>query len=39
MKFSGIIFDFNGVLLWDRSLQEQTWRQFAEQLDGISLTS
>jgi beta-phosphoglucomutase-like phosphatase (HAD superfamily) len=39
MKFSGIIFDFNGVLWWDNSLQEQAWRQFAEQQFGISLMS
>lgn len=38
MGFSGVIFDFNGVLWWDRSLQEQAWRQFAEGQFGISLT-
>ncbi len=38
MKFSGIIFDFNGVLWWDRPLQEQAWRQFAAQQMGINLT-
>lgn len=25
----GVIFDFNGVLLWDSELQEQAWAQFA----------
>lgn len=25
----GVIFDFNGVLLWDTHLQEQAWSQFA----------
>ena len=39
MKFLGIIFDLNGVLLWDQALQEQAWRQFAEQERGITLTS
>ncbi len=39
MKFLGIIFDFNGVLLWDQALQELAWRQFAEQEMGITLTS
>lgn len=39
MKFSGIIFDFNGVLWWDRLIQEQAWSQFAEGQFGISLTS
>jgi HAD superfamily hydrolase (TIGR01509 family) len=39
MKFSGIIFDFNGVLWWDRLIQEQAWSQFAEGQLGISLTS
>jgi len=39
IKFLGIIFDFNGVLLWDQSLQELAWRQFAEQEMGITLTS
>ena len=38
MKFSGIIFDFNGVLWMDRSLQEQAWRQFAEGQFGFALT-
>lgn len=39
MKYLGIIFDFNGVLWWDKSLQEQAWSQFTEQWKGISLTS
>jgi len=38
VKYSGIIFDFNGVLWWDRSLQEQAWRQFSEGRFGISLS-
>ncbi len=38
MKYLRIIFDFNGVLWWDKHLQERAWRQFAEQWQGISLT-
>lgn len=38
MKFAGIIFDFNGVLLWDNELHEQTWRDMATQLRGYPLT-
>lgn len=30
-KLQGIIFDFNGVLLWDDALQRRSWRQFAAQ--------
>lgn len=28
----GVIFDFNGVLLWDAQLQEEAWAQFARTL-------
>ncbi|MFC1974863.1 HAD family hydrolase [Chloroflexota bacterium] len=35
MKFKGIIFDFNGVLLWDTHLQEQAWIQFSTEIRGI----
>ena len=38
MVYQGIIFDFNGVLLWDSQLQEQAWREFAREQFGISLT-
>jgi beta-phosphoglucomutase len=34
MKFKGIIFDFNGVLLWDSHLHVQAWQQFALKLRG-----
>lgn len=34
MKFKGIIFNFNGVLLWDSHLHEQAWQQFALKLRG-----
>ncbi len=30
--FSGLIFDFNGVLWWDESLQQRSWRAFAARL-------
>lgn len=32
MNYQGIIFDFNGVLLWDRHLHEQAWAEFARQV-------
>ena len=38
MTYLGIIFDFNGVLWWDSHLQEQSWREFARQQFGASLT-
>jgi beta-phosphoglucomutase-like phosphatase (HAD superfamily) len=31
-KYSGIIFDFNGVLLWDSTLHELTWNFVAKKL-------
>jgi beta-phosphoglucomutase-like phosphatase (HAD superfamily) len=34
-----IIFDFNGVLLWDSHLHEEVWKQFALKLRGSPLTS
>ena len=37
-SFQGIIFDFNGVLLWDSPLHEQAWRQISIELRGESLT-
>jgi beta-phosphoglucomutase-like phosphatase (HAD superfamily) len=35
---AGIIFDFNGVLFWDDSLQRKSWRKFAAQLRDDPLT-
>ncbi|MCA9962098.1 MAG: HAD family phosphatase [Anaerolineales bacterium] len=32
MTYKGIIFDFNGVLLWDSHLHEQAWAEFARQV-------
>ena len=34
MKFEGLIFDFNGVLLWDTHLQEVAWMQFSAEIRG-----
>jgi HAD superfamily hydrolase (TIGR01509 family) len=36
--FSGIIFDFNGVLWWDNRLQEESWRDFSAGLRGTPLS-
>jgi beta-phosphoglucomutase-like phosphatase (HAD superfamily) len=38
VKFKGLIFDFNGVLLWDDQIQRDSWRAFADQLCQRSLT-
>ena len=35
MRFQGIIFDFNGVLLWGGHLQERAWRGFSEEIRGV----
>jgi beta-phosphoglucomutase-like phosphatase (HAD superfamily) len=39
MKFKGIIFDFNGVLLWDTHLQEQAWLQFSAEIRGVPFSA
>jgi len=39
MKFSALIFDFNGVLWWDNQLQETAWQKFAEQMRGRPFTA
>jgi beta-phosphoglucomutase-like phosphatase (HAD superfamily) len=36
--FSGIIFDFNGVLWWDNALQESSWRDWSAELRGHPLS-
>ena len=36
--YSGLIFDFNGVLWWDNQLQEQAWRDFSAALRGVPLS-
>lgn len=37
-QFDGVIFDFNGVLLWDNHLHEAAWRQFSARLRGAPLS-
>jgi beta-phosphoglucomutase-like phosphatase (HAD superfamily) len=32
LKYGGIIFSFNGVLLWDADLQVQSWQRMAQNL-------
>lgn len=34
MKYKGIIFDFNGVLFFDTTLQEEAWKTIAKKLRG-----
>jgi len=36
--YAAIIFDFNGVLLWDTAIHEQVWKEFAASLRGAPLT-
>ncbi|MFA6075769.1 MAG: HAD family phosphatase [Negativicutes bacterium] len=38
-KFKGMIFDFNGVLLWDSHLHELVWSEYAEQERGTPLSA
>lgn len=38
-RYRGIIFDFNGVLLWDAALQERAWTQFAVEVRGTPFTA
>lgn len=38
MKYKGVIFDFNGVLLWDTHIHEAVYSKFAEKLRGYPLT-
>jgi HAD superfamily hydrolase (TIGR01509 family) len=38
MKCKGIIFDFNGVLLWDISWHREAWKQLAEKFGKESFT-
>lgn len=30
MKYSGMIFDFNGTLFWDTPLHNKAWNMFLE---------
>ena len=36
--FDGVIFDFNGVLLWDNHLHEEAWRRYSRLVRGAALT-
>lgn len=38
MKYQGIVFDFNGVLLWDSHLHEQAWLLISRELRGFPFT-
>jgi len=37
-EFQGLIFDFNGVLLWDNELHETAWRRYSAHLRGTPLS-
>lgn len=39
MKYNGIIFDFNGVILLDSEWQEQAWKQASAEIRGYPLTT
>lgn len=39
IKYDGIIFDFNGVLLWDSHLHEKAWKDFSMTLRGFPFSS
>lgn len=38
MKLRGVVFDFNGVLLWDTHLHEAAWQLFSKRLRGKAFT-
>jgi len=38
MTYRGVLFDFNGVLLWDADLQKQSWQPMSELLRGYEMT-
>jgi len=38
MRYRAIVFDFNGVLLWDADLQVKSWQAFARELRGYEMT-
>lgn len=39
MRYDGVIFDFNGVLLWDNPLHEEAWRVYSARLRGYPMTT
>jgi HAD superfamily hydrolase (TIGR01509 family) len=38
MSFEAVIFDFNGVLVWDSDLHEEAWSQLAQAVRGAPFT-
>ena len=38
-NYSGMIFDFNGVLWWDNGLQEEAWRTFSARVRSSPLST
>ena len=38
MRYRAIVFDFNGVLLWDADLQVKSWQDLARALRGYEMT-
>lgn len=38
MKYSGVIFDFNGTLFFDSDKQEASWRAYSEKVRGYPLS-
>jgi beta-phosphoglucomutase-like phosphatase (HAD superfamily) len=38
-SFAAVIFDFNGVLLWDNALQDASWRAFSTRVRGTPLSA
>jgi HAD superfamily hydrolase (TIGR01509 family) len=39
MSFRGMLFDFNGVLLWDEPQQMESWARYAEQIRGRAFST
>ena len=39
MTYQGIVFDFNGTLLWDMDLHEQVWHQVCQRYLGRDVTA
>jgi beta-phosphoglucomutase len=38
MKYKGVIFDFNGVLLWDGSWHNEVWADYSKKVRGSTFT-
>ena len=37
-QLDSVIFDFNGVLLWDNALHEEAWRRYSARLRGAAMS-